>query len=188
MKPKKYVIAGTAGSGKTTVIKELKKRGYYTVPEVAELIEKEALKKGERPKLTAEFGPKNTLSKKQRREFQKKCWEKQLEIEEKAEKETKGPIFLDGGLPDNIDIYEFFVGDKPPKEWFSLCKKHKYDKVFFLEPLTSYEQKGRWLTSEEAGRFKTAAIYERLGYKVIKVPVKPVEERVDFILKKIKEK
>ena len=44
MKPKKYVIAGTAGSGKTTLIKELRKRGYYIVPEVAELIEKEALK------------------------------------------------------------------------------------------------------------------------------------------------
>jgi len=161
----KVVLDGGGSTGKTTLINEFKKSGYPVVEEAARIILRE----------------QPDLVKKDFLKFQLAIFHKQLELE----KNVKGTVFLDRGLPSGLAYFRF-RGLPVPPEIMKTMKTHRYDKVFVLEPVGEFQQDGvRWETPEERERLHKLIIesYKSLGYNIIKVPPLSVRERVLFIKK-----
>jgi predicted ATPase len=175
----KYVLTGGPSSGKTTTILELRKKGFLIVEESARQVIEKQKAAGENIERTAE----NTDARQTKiLELQLK---KERETEEKALKENKDIIFLDRGIPDGIAYYHL-VGIEPNTKVLEESKKEKtnYCTIFFLEMLPYQKDEIRETkeVADKAHRLVYEA-YKNLGYKVIKVPVMSVEERVKFIQK-----
>lgn len=172
--PPWYVITGGPGSGKSTTIDFLSKKGYYTVPEYARFFIDGELKKG---KVLDEIkgNPKK---------FQDKVSKLKIRMEEGLPKNKV--VFLDRGLPDSIAYYRFW-NIEPPEAILEISR-NRYRKVFFLEMLPYKKDYARNETEKEAltleGFIKN--VYDQLGYSVVKVPVASVEDRIKLILSRIK--
>lgn len=170
---KKYVLTGGPSVGKTTVIEILASRGYTVVPEAARMIiEEEMLKKSD------------ALPSKNIGAFQKLVAQRQLDLENK----TKGEIvFYDRGI---VDGYAYCkIGNAPVPQLILDNAKERYDNIFFLESLGLYIEDGiRSRAFEDAEKVHSGIkeAYYEFGYDPITVPVLSPEERVDFILGKIK--
>jgi predicted ATPase len=95
--------------------------------------------------------------------------------------------FLDRGLPDCLFFYRNFGLD--PNDLLAECFHHRYASVFLLDRLdlqldgvrvpddTYTVLLDEWLYRD----------YTALGYHVIRVPVLPPQERLEFILEKVSE-
>jgi len=116
------VIIGGPGSGKTTLIEELKRRGYCCYPEISREVITEARKQGidqlflEQPLLFSELLLNG----------RKKQYEQALE-------EPHQTVFLDRGIPDVL-AYMHYIGDSYPPAFDHACKQHKYSTKFILPP------------------------------------------------------
>lgn len=170
-----YVITGAPCSGKTKVIEGLAALGYTVTPEAPRIIINNEIKKGK----TAKEVRANEA------EFQKKALQMKIEIENKLSPEEI--TFLDdGGIPSSIAYYQIAGLDPDPA--IEEAKKRRYGAVFFLERLPLEADYAR-IEDEKTVSQLDKLLYQsylNLGYDVVRVPAKPVEERVKFILKKIK--
>ena len=174
--PPWVVFTGGPCSGKSTTANLLKELGYNVVPEIARLvIRKELTVK----KCTADelFSKGDFVS--------ELIWEKKLALENRL---PKGMSFIfDRALPDSIVYYE--LAELDPSALRSTQLNARYRHVFLFEPLPFIEDGIR--TSDEARR--TAAITQRLGevysdlgYQVTPVPVRSIEERLEFMLQALR--
>jgi len=102
LNPKKIVIAGGPGTGKTTIINELKKRGFICYDEISREITLQARKDG----IEQLFLTEPLL-------FSEKLLEGRTKQFNDAAKEPEAVVFLDRGLPDVI-AYMDYIGDKYP--------------------------------------------------------------------------
>lgn len=174
MNPKKVVIAGGPGTGKTTIINVLKKRGFLCYDEISREITLKARKDG----IEQLFLTEPLL-------FSEKLLEGRTKQFKDAANETESVVFLDRGLPDII-AYMDYIGDKYPIVFIEACELHKYDSIFVLAPwqeiFTSDSE--RYESFEEAINIHDHLLetYKRFGYNLIDVPFGNVESRVDFIL------
>jgi len=170
-----FVITGGPSTGKTTLLAELSKRGYKTLPEAARHIIESNLAKG--------------LSLQEIRADEKKFQEDvallKAEVESTLQKDT--PIFLDRGMHDTIAYlqhYGFAIED-----WVqNLVKKSSYDKVFLLEPLGEYIQDNARTEGEEfvvTMHNLLNVVYTKYGMRPISVPAMPVIDRANFILRNL---
>jgi len=182
----KYVITGGPGVGKTTLIEELKAQGYATVPEASRMVILE-----EQQKNTGILPWTNLY------EFQKLVVQKQQELEVKVIQEARcipnsaaeNFIFLDRGMIDNI-AYCREGRIAVPEELEKAVAGVSYAGIFLLDPLSSYAQDAqRKEDGEKAEKLHQfiQEVYQEQGYAIIQVPVLSVEERVSFLLGKIKE-
>lgn len=170
MAPNWYVITGGISSGKTTIINELSKLGFHTIPEVARVLIDREMVKGKTLGQTREDEVK----------FQVKVLEMKIEIEDKAPKDKT--VFLDRAIPDSIAYYEFLGSDT--KELVELCREKRYNKIFFLEQLPYKKDYARIEDGETAKRISELLFkaYADLGYEIKRVPAMSIEDRVKFIL------
>ena len=169
-----YVITGGSSSGKTKVIDYLSFLGYKTIPENARILIDNEKSKGK----TIREIRKNEL------EFQEKVLQMKIEIEKRLPKEKI--IFFDRGIPDSIAYYHFYKADTGHIVKASL--QRRYRKIFLMEQLP-FEKDDSRTENEEFVRNIQELIhkaYANLKYEVIKVSIKPIEERAKFILEKIK--
>jgi predicted ATPase len=177
----KYVITGGPSSGKTTTINELKKRDFIVVEESARDIIEADKKQGKNIERTSE-----NMDNRQTRILNLQLKRESI-VEEKAEEFGYESIFLDRSVVDGIAYYHL-VGLPPSKRLLEDSRKEKtnYCVIFFLEMLPYVKDDIR---EDEKTAEKIAQLlyetYEKLGYKIIKVPVMPLQERVKFILKHI---
>ena len=91
--------------------------------------------------------------------------------------------FLDRALPDGFAFYRLAGMD--PNEILQDCFQHRYAAVFLLNRLP-YQKDGVRVADDETAAFLESWMlrdYSALGYKVIKVPVLPPEERLSFVLR-----
>lgn len=170
---KRYVITGNPGSGKTTTISRLSKMGYATCLEAARMIIDEDISKGKTKKEIRS----------NEEEFQKKVLELKIELEKKLPKDKI--VFLDRGLPDTIAYLQLYGFDDT--KVIKLCRKKRYEKIFFLESLSFEKDYARTEDEESLKRLGELLkkVYLDLGYEVIEVPVMTVEDRIKFILSKL---
>ncbi|MCX6804051.1 MAG: ATP-binding protein [Candidatus Diapherotrites archaeon] len=178
----KIVIVGAPCSGKSTVLKVLRKKGFFTITELAEPIIKKYMK--------SHYGipPWET---KDCKWFQKKAFSEQIRTEKKLAKFiTKEEfVFLDGGVPDRIAISEL-EGVPVEKKRYTFTKNNPYSQVFFFEPLPKEKytpDTHRPIPYKRAKQIGKAIgnIYKKLQYDVIYVPLESPSKRVAYILRRL---
>jgi predicted ATPase len=167
-----HVITGGPSVGKTTLLVELEKLGYKTLPEAARVVIDSALKKN---KTIDEIRGDEYI-------FQMRVLDHKLNTEQQLAHGT--PTFFDRGMHDTLaylKLHGFTINNKVKKAVAS----SKYKKVFLLEPLSTYEiDYARTETKQEASKLFQLLYdsYIEHGMKPIIVPSLPVEQRIDLIL------
>ena len=174
MTTKKVVITGGPGTGKSSIINELKQRGHCCMDEISRQITLQAQHDGvsqlflTNPLLfselllkgrVAQFNDANTLS--------------------------ADMVFFDRGIPD-ILAYMHYIGNKYPENFTTASKHCSYDTVFILQPWKAIYQNDneRYESFEEAKDIYKHLLetYTHFNYKPIHVPFGTVKQRCDFIL------
>jgi len=175
---KKYVLTGAPCSGKTSVINELRKRGYDVMDEVA----REYLEN----RKSLGYKDMCLCSIDEQKEAEKRMYDIQIERESELEKNCAGKtgnVFFDRSLIDNVAYHLYFSGEIP--NYLNQKLSGRYDSVFLLERFTFLNDGIRKETAEEADRIHSLLekIYLSYNYNPINVPVKKtIEERTDYIL------
>jgi len=167
-----YVITGGPSSGKTTVLKELEKKGYIIYYEAARIFIDGEIKKG-----------KSLIEIRREPEFSREVLKIKIEIEKNAPQNKI--VFFDRAIPDSVAYYQIHGMDS--KEVFKFSKKNVYKKVFFFEQLSfeqDYARNEDAKTTQKLGNFLKES-YKILGYEIINIPAVSVEERVQKILEEI---
>ena len=171
-----HVITGAPSCGKTTLIEELASQGFQTVPETARLyIEREMAQGRTIHPIRVDAAA-----------LQRSIKDLQLRVE--GGLRVKDVLFLDGAVPGSLAYYRVFGLD--PNEILLECFHHRYASVFVLDPLPFQPDDERveeiaavqgyldeWHTRD----------YRALGYRVVRVPVLPVQERLAFVLERLSE-
>lgn len=169
-----YVITGGPSSGKTTTIELLKKRGFKTTIEHARHYIDTQRVTGK----TTEEIRANQLA------FQRGVLD--MQIREEQALSPRDTVFLDRALPDALAYYHFLNLPEDRKLEEALAKA-SYKKVFILDPLPLAKDYAR--TEDESAQKRIhellVDVYESLPFPIVRVPVLPPEERVDFILKNV---
>ena len=172
--PKKIVITGGPGSGKTSLILFLEENGYQCQNEISRQVTLEAQKKG----IDQLFLSDPVL-------FSQHLLEGRLKQHQEVGHFKKTILFYDRGLPD-ITAYMDFTNVSYPKSFHTTCNKHRYDTVFILPPWKDiYTQDNeRYETYEEAEKIHKFLIqsYQKYGYEVIVVPFGTLKERMKFMI------
>lgn len=172
--PKKIVITGGPGSGKTSLILFLEENGYQCQNEISRQVTLEAQKKG----IDQLFLSDPVL-------FSQHLLEGRLKQHQEVGHFKKTILFYDRGLPD-ITAYMDFTNVSYPESFHITCNKHRYDTVFILPPWKDiYTQDNeRYETYEEAEKihkFLTQS-YLKYGYEVIVVPFGTLKNRMKFMI------
>lgn len=172
-----FVITGGPSTGKTTLLDELEKAGYTTIPEAARTLIDEALKKGI---TTEEF-----------RADEKRFQEDIARLKEEIEtKHVSSEItFFDRGMHDTIAYlrhYNYHIED-----WIQeLMHKSNYQKVFLLEPLSVYQHDYARTESPDFVYDINKLLHEAYaesGLEPIRVPALALSDRIKFILDNLEE-
>lgn len=178
MKTKKIVITGGPGTGKSSIITELLKRGFNCLEEISRQVILEARKDG-----IDQLFLKDPLL------FSELLLKGRIKQYVKAENYKTGLVFLDRGIPDVL-AYMDFIGDEYPQKFIDTCKNNVYDYVFILSPwqeiFTSDNE--RYENFEQAVKIHHHLLdtYEKYEYNLLDVPFDTVEKRADYILDSIK--
>ena len=172
-----YVITGGPGVGKTTLIKELERRGYKCIPEVArEVIREQNTIGGDALPWKDRELYSSLMLQRSVRDFTRLAEEKDI-------------YFFDRGIPDTYG-YKMLIHlpIDPELEYAAITYRYNVA-VFILPPWTEiYETDDeRRQTLQEAIDTYSAlrAAYEGLGYRVVDVPLANVAQRADFVLENI---
>jgi predicted ATPase len=167
-----YILTGGPGSGKTTTINLISKRGHKTAIEHA------------RHYIDTQRQSGRTVKeiRKNQEEFQLGVLE--MQIEQEAGLDPNEIVFLDRALPDALAYY-YFLGLPVNVKLIEALKLYRYKKVFILECLPLVQDYAR-LEDEKAQKKiheLLVKVYTELNVPVVNVPVMSPERRVDFILK-----
>lgn len=167
------VLTGGPSTGKTTLVEELKRRGYFVVPESARAQIDECLAQGQ------------TLEQIRRDEkvFQDIVLKKKVEMEKTLD--PSQTIFLDRGFHDSKGYYNF-IKMKFSEEQFN-DHPFRYKHVFILN-LLPYQKDNIRTESAEDQKVLHDYIhqaYKDADYNLIEVPALPVDERIEYIFANI---
>lgn len=169
---KKYVITGGPGTGKSSIILALEKRGEHVIHEAAaDYIRLQQAKGIAEPWLDEDF-QKHILKLQVQREAR---------IPHYAER-----VFIDRGFPDGMAYLE--ENSPTYKEILGAMNENSYEKVFLIEELSEFKSDEiRRESPEEALslRKKLEQIYASLGCELIIIPLADVDSRVNLILRYI---
>lgn len=177
MQKKIIVIIGGPGTGKTSIIDELKARGYCCYPEISREVTMEAKKRGidqlflEQPLLFSEL-----LLEGRKKQY--------LE----ALNEPHQIVFIDRGIPDVL-AYMHYIGDSYPVFFETACIENSYSEVFILPPWKEIYvgDEARYENFEQSVLIHHHLVktYTKFGYNLIEVPRDSLDNRILFILDKI---
>ena len=176
----KIILTGGPGSGKTSIIEELRSRGFQCIDEVGRKIIQEQLEMGGD---ALHWGDQIKF----RDLMLSRSVEDYLSVEE-----TKKPVFFDRGIPELIG-YSYLINQPVSEECKLAAEKYRYHQNVFIAPpwLEIYQN-----DAERKQDFQEAiATYEAVkksyiecGYNVIELPKVDVDGRVTFILEHLAQK
>jgi len=171
---KRILLIGSPGSGKTTILSELRKRGYTCLQEISREIISEAQGRGiEQLFLT---NPE---------EFNEKILSGRIAQFKACENMEENYAFIDRGLPDII-AYNEYLNIKSNPEVIKASKELIYDFIFLFPAWKEIfkNDKERYESFEEALKIQNnlKETYIKYGYEVCEVPVGEVSDRANYIL------
>mgnify|MGYP000574935144 CR=1 FL=1 len=170
----KIVLIGGPGTGKTTILNELKKRGFFCFDEVSREVTLKAQKQG----IEQLFLTKPLL-------FSEMLLEGREEQFLKAKETSEKIIFFDRGIPDVHAYMNYFKTDYP-SVFIEKSKQYKYDLIFHFSPWKEIHttDNERYETFEESSTIDhfLKEAYTELNYNIINVPFGSVDERTNFII------
>jgi predicted ATPase len=172
-----HVLTGGPGSGKTTLIDALAKRGSAASLEAGRAIirDQRAIGGTALPWSDRQLFAELMLAFDMRSFTQAREW--------------RGPVFFDRGVPDVLGYLELCGLPVPPHAENAARSFNYARRVFLLPPwpeiFTADEERRQ--SPDEARRTCDAmiAVYSRLGYELVEVPKIPIDERADFVLANI---
>jgi len=178
LKPRKIIITGGPGTGKSTVIDALKEQNYYCFDEVSRDIIKEAQAEG----TTQLFLKDPNL-------FSKKLIEGRIRQFKEADKLSEPIIFFDRGIPD-VNAYLKYIKQEIPAEFEVTTRKYQYDNLVFIMPpwdqiYVQDEERYESFNQAQLIHNKLVNYYKELDYYLIFVPFGPVENRADYIIRSL---
>ena len=150
-----FVITGSPCSGKTTVVKEMQRRGFKCTPEAARLYIDSQLANG----LTIAEMRKDEMV------FQRSLIGAKLAIEEQLD--PNQIVFMDRAMPDSMSYFRLKGFD--PSEIMQLSRRFRYARIFLFDRL-ALEDDGARVEDERAAAFldkQLEADYRSLGYDVV---------------------
>jgi predicted ATPase len=171
----RFIFTGGPGTGKTTVLDALRTRGCRCIPEVARSIIHERLALGLSPR------PEPI-------DFANQILRGDVSNYDDAQTES-APVCFDRGMPDALGML-VECGEIDFTTALAYLKERPYNKVAFLFPFWEaiYEMDSeRDQLPENADEVsdRMRRWYIDLGFSLVEVPMSPVEDRIDFILKMI---
>jgi len=175
----RYILTGTPGCGKTTIIRALDEKGFHVIEEAATdvILESQALGVAE-PWWSSDFIDKIIMIQQQR----------QLQ----AENRLSDVQFYDRS-PVCTYALSMYLGFEPSENLVKEIKRIQDDQVynrhvFFIENLGfTAPTEARKISHEEALKFEKIhrEVYAKLSYECIFIRAATVEKRVDTILRLI---
>ena len=166
-----HVLTGAACTGKTTLINMLADKGFQIVPESARIYFEQEMAKGYSLEELRADGPA----------LQRGIAALQLEFEHGVR--AGNVVFLDRAIPDSLAFYRIHGMD--PNEILPECFHHRYASVFILDRLPLHRDQTLGPEDNAASDFLDEWLerdYRALGYRVVRVPVMPPEERLEFVM------
>ncbi len=168
-----FVVTGGPGSGKSSLIDAMTRRGFRTMPEAGRAIIQDQVRIG---------GP--ALPWADRAMFAELMlgWELRSYHEAVA---SDAPVLMDRGIPDVVG-YLTLCGLPVPAHIEVAAKIHPYNKRVFLAPywdaiFTQDTERKQGRQEAEATGKVMAETYSRLGYQIVELPLVGIEQRADFM-------
>lgn len=180
MKPRKYILTGGPGSGKSSILLALESQGEYIIREAAE----------DHIRLRQAQGKKDPWTE---HDFQEKILELQCSREFYIPPDRLR-VFIDRGVLDGLaylpddkrDLYNQVMRTKIIQEY----GYRPYDRIFLIENLGSTEKTDvRREDQDEALRLENSLyeIYQKHVGDVVRIPAAPLEQRVKQVLDNVHE-
>lgn len=173
-----HIITGGPGSGKSSIIEGLRRRGFESAPEAGRAIiqDQVAIEGHGLPWADRLLFAELMLS-----------WD--IRSYRLAE-EHAAPVFFDRGIPDVLG-YLRLSDIRVPEHMTKAAALFPYSRTVFIAPPWKEifrQDRERKQDFDEAVRTHgaLASVYESLGYELIAVPHRSVEDRVDFILDRVR--
>ncbi len=173
-----YIVTGGPGSGKTTLIEAWWTRGYLSIDEVGRAIIREQAATGGDVHHNGD-----------RAAYRDLMLHRSIEGYV-AVAETGKPVFFDRGIPE-LAGYSRFVGAQPPDYVLQAIEACRYNPLVFAAPpwreiyVCDAERKQDF--AEAIATYDLCVeSYREFGYRVVDLPPESVEERVGFVLGRIK--
>ncbi|WP_044405266.1 AAA family ATPase [Lacinutrix sp. Hel_I_90] len=178
MNTKTIVITGGPGTGKSSLIKELTKRGFTCFEEISRDVILKAREEGiEQLFLTDPI------------KFSELLLEGRITQYKDAISSDNEFVFLDRGIPD-VPAYMDFKGTSYANVFKLACKEHVYDSVFILAPwqdiFTSDNERYENFDQAIEIHEKLLDTYNSYGYNLRDVPFGSIEARADYIIDVVK--
>jgi predicted ATPase len=174
----RVVVTGGPGSGKTTLVEALGRRGFATVPEAAISVIED---------LNARHGVEGQKAWRasHRTEFQELVLARQIALEEAAG--DPPVLFLDRGRLDGLAYCRYF-GQAFPPGYAERARAGRYDRALVLATLAGFDP--RAASGRTSGRADSialgaalAAVYREAGVPVSEVPeLTDADARLPFVL------
>ncbi len=178
--PKRIVITGGPGTGKTAVIEELERSGYHCMHEIIRDMTLKAKAEEDAAPITNPLAfVADPLA------FNEKLLEGRQAQFQKAATLKEDLVFFDRGLPDVIAYMDYFKQEYH-NAFTRACQEMRYDMVVVLPPWRDiYRQDdGRLEAFEEAVDIhnQLVATYQQCNYEITTLPTGTVVERVSEML------
>lgn len=181
MNPKRIVITGGPGTGKTSVIKALETMGFYSFHEIIRSMTLAAKKQGNEEDFTT--NPLAFVSDPYL--FNQKLLQGRVAQFQSASSLKDPVVFYDRGIPDVLAYMNYFKQEFD-KEFVLACTKNQYDQVLLLPPWQAiYKADNERLESFEQAieiHGHLDATYKSFGYRPKIVPEGTIEQRAAFVL------
>ena len=168
-----FVVTGGSGAGKTSLITELSRRGFHTIPKSGRAVIREEMQSGG-----------DALPWADRMAYAERMLERDLRAYEDAQA-LSGPVIFDRGIPATMG-YLTLCGLPVPPHVAAAARANRYNARAFLAPywneiFTQDTERTQTRTEAEATCAVMRETYAALGYQITELPRADIATRADFV-------